>query len=129
MYTSDTEIKDTRIVKNALLTAFILLFGIIYEIFGHGVISYSMILAFLFPLFGLLIPSIVIKKTGKYGIYYRYSSAISAYKALIATLTVGSIINGVLEIYGTTNRLTIFYPAASIILAIITVILLFVKKR
>ena len=40
------------------------------------------------------------------------------YHAAMATLTTGSIIKGVLDIYGTTNRLLIGYAAAAAILII-----------
>ena len=43
--------------------------------------------------------------------------------AAIATLTAGSILKGVLDIYGTTNHLLTFYPAAAAVLVIILVVM------
>jgi hypothetical protein len=43
----------------------------------------------------------------------------SAQLAFIVTLTAGSLLKGVLDIYGTTNRLLIAYPVmAALILAV-----------
>ena len=36
--------------------------------------------------------------------------------AIIVTLTVGSILKGVLDIYGTTNRLLIAYPVIALLI-------------
>lgn len=44
------------------------------------------------------------------------------YHSGIATLTVGSIIRGVLDIYGTTNQLTNYYWIVGIILIAISLI-------
>ena len=81
--------------------------GAVYELFSHEVYSFFMIYAFAFPLcFGVFpylihclfsqnpMPDAKIRFRGHAG---------------VAALTVGSIISGVLEIYGTTNRLTILY--------------------
>ena len=82
------------------------LFAVIYEMFSHQVYSGYMILAFLFPLLGGVIPfsvfAFVRKRTP--GIQSR-----CLYGSGIATLTAGSIFKGILEIYGTTSRFCIVY--------------------
>ena len=87
----------------ALLCA---LFGAVYELFSHGVYSYGMIYAFAFPLVLGVLPLLLITMLRA---PYPDRFARSAYHAGIATLTVGSLVTGALEIYGTTNPLTIVY--------------------
>ena len=85
------------------ISLFIALFGAIYELFSHEVNSYHMIYAFVIPLAGGALPFLAIAM----GRAKRYPGKISRslYHAGIATLTVGSIMSGVLAIYGTTNNL------------------------
>ena len=70
-----------------------------------------MIYAFLLPLAGGALPYTLFS-LGK----GRYPGALSRWlgHAGIAALTVGSIMKGVLEIYGTTNSLTRVYPLAGV---------------
>ena len=111
MYISDTEGKGSETAKTALvyliLSVFCALFGAVYELFSHAVYSFYMIYAFGFPLVGGALP---------YGILSAFhlgksSSALARnlYHSGIATLTVGSIVRGVLDIYGTTNSLSRYY--------------------
>ena len=111
MYISDTEGKGSETAKIALvyliLSVFCALFGAVYELFSHEVYSFYMIYAFGFPLVGGALP---------YGILSAFhlskSSSLLArnlYHSGIATLTVGSIVRGVLDIYGTTNSLSRYY--------------------
>jgi len=85
---------------------FLAVFGSIYEIFSHGVYSYFMIYAFLIPLVLGVLP---------YG-WLLYKRAhpprivLQLWNFGIAAFSVGSLIKGVLEIYGTTNLLWWFYP-------------------
>lgn len=85
---------------------FCALFGAIYEHFSHGVYSGFMIYAFVFPLaFGAL-PFFAMAITGR---RFPRRLPFNLYNAGIATLTVGSIFRGVLDIYGTTNSLITVY--------------------
>lgn len=108
-------ISDTDFGKCPAKTAFLYLlvsigcagFGAVYELFSHGVYSFYMLYAFLFPLAGGALPSLAISLFAKnrqaakpFGVPYHCG---------IATLTVGSILCGVLEIYGTTNAMTRWY--------------------
>lgn len=80
----------------AALTA---VFGLVYEHFSHGVTSYYMLFAFLIPLLvgaARLLP--VFRKRG--GLFWSCGTL---------TLTVGSLLRGALEIYGTTSRLCGIY--------------------
>ena len=111
MYISGIEGKGSETAKTALvyliLSVFCALFGAVYELFSHEVYSFYMLYAFGFPLVGGALP---------YGILSAFhlsksSSALARnlYHSGIATLTVGSIVRGVLDIYGTTNSLSRYY--------------------
>ena len=117
MILSILDIKRT-IIKYIFFTIFILVFGQIYEHFSFGVISNYMIYAFLIPLIlGLLINTIIYftkivpSKTGS-----------CLYNNGIITLTVGSILRGVLDIYGTTNMYLKIYLYAGVLLIIAGII-------
>ena len=85
-------------MNGLIITAFCAVFGEIYELFGHGVYSDYMIYAFMIPL--MLYGKKEIPDTARH--LWNYG---------VATLTVGCIFQGILEIYGTTNRLAIIYPS------------------
>ena len=92
---------------------FMALFGAIYEIFSHEVYSYYMIYAFALPLCLGVLPSLAI---GIFDLMIPSPKAARFWAYGIATLTVGSAFKGVLDIYGTTNRLIYVYPIAGAIL-------------
>ena len=101
----------------ALLCA---LFGAVYEIFSHEVYSYFMIYAFVFPLLGGTLPFLLLslKQLKRFPcLPTRY-----LYHFGISTLTVGSIIQGVLDIYGTTNSLVEYYWKGGVGFLLISVI-------
>lgn len=95
------------------------LFGAVYEYFSHEVFSYYMLYAFVFPLVGGVFPYFYMALSG-----CRLPSGLSynLYNSGIAALTVGSIFNGVLEIYGTTNKLVCVYWIAGAALIIFGII-------
>lgn len=110
MYTSDIN-HEKRAKKTAfvylLIALFCAFFGAVYEVFSHDVYSGYMIYAFAFPLAGGTLPFLAMSLCST----KRYPNAIARnlYHSGIATLTVGSIIRGVLDIYGTTNSLSGIY--------------------
>jgi len=117
LYTSDTKEVSLRIAKFYLLAAlFTAFFGGVYEIFSHEVYSFSMIYAFAYPLAGGVLPFLLLAQRG--GKNFPGAAARQIYHAGIATLTVGSIMRGVLEIYGTTNSLVRWYTIAGLALVI-----------
>ena len=112
MFTSDNEKKNGRLMKSALadllFAAFCALFGAIYESFSFGVFSFFMIYAFAFPLAAgifLLIFCIRGKELPRTFTLLLNASA--------ATAAVGSLAAGVVEIYGSGNRLLIIYAIAA----------------
>lgn len=99
-----------------LLAIFCALFGGVYECFSHDVYSFSIIYAFAFPLAGGSLPffTIFLIKAK----FYPCAFARNLYHSGIATLTAGSFIRGVLDIYGTTNGLIKYYSIAGIALVV-----------
>ena len=110
MSTSGTERKLSAQKKLILIdlaaALFCALFDAVYEAFGHGVYSYGMIYAFAFPLVMGVLPLYLIDVLRA---PYPSKTLRELWHAGIAALTVGSIVTGILEIYGTTNPLTIVY--------------------
>ncbi len=110
MSTSATDFR-LRAAKTALVylvvTIACALFGAIYELFSHEVYSFYMIYAFAFPLCGGVAPYLLLSLPSKLQKRDEYDRLTG--HAGIATLTVGSLISGILEIYGTTNRWVLLY--------------------
>lgn len=117
MYTSVTDRQKRRALcylAAAILTAAA---GGVYEIFSHGVRSNYMIFAFMVPLLAGAVPNLLASLAGNKKRADSGSSAAAGIQlAAVATLTAGSLVNGALEIYGTTNRLMIAYPVAGLVL-------------
>ncbi|MGN0504976.1 MAG: hypothetical protein ACI4FZ_00330 [Lachnospiraceae bacterium] len=111
MYTSDIDANAKRATKTAfvylLISIFCALFGAVYEMFSHEVYSFFMIYAFAFPLIGGTLPFFILH-LARAKVYPDTFSG-TLYHSGIATVTVGSIVQGILEIYGTTNLLTKYY--------------------
>lgn len=106
-------------------TAFFALFGAVYEHFSFGVFSNYMIYAFLIPLsLGVFVYGGMAFKG-----YQPETVFLNLWNSAIITLTIGCIYQGVLEIYGTTNRLILVYPCAGGILIAAAVISLFLRKK
>ncbi len=135
---------------------FCALFGAVYEVFSHGVFSFYMIYAFAIPLCLGTFPLMIIllcagRKTEKLEIidlkeaetlyeedrYWENSclylfpgrTALNAWFSGIAALTVGCLFQGVLEIYGTTNRWTAVYVPAAALLFITAAGVAVVKRK
>jgi len=146
LYTSD--IKDTSDIKNtsdikthhanrqarrtaAIYLAISILCIIadkIYALFGHGVTSASMTLMFLYPLIGGLVPFLLLwlfvpraDNIRSYRFFY------NCYNSGIAALTVQSMLNGVLEIAGTSSNYLIYMTFTGWLLTILGIIVFFVN--
>ena len=96
-----------RIARNYLIVAVICAaVGVIYELFSHQVWSVFMIGAFAVPLILGVLPNLIIAigrfKTPGF-------AAENLYACGLITLTLGSLLKGVLQIYGTTNTLLEYY--------------------
>ena len=102
--------KIKAIVKGYLLSSLGCLgFGLVYECFSHQVYSPFMLCAFLIPLLGgegvFALPGLAR--------WERWPGPFSRalWHSGLAALTVGSLFRGVLDIYGTTSRLSAVYWA------------------
>ena len=131
MYTSGINMQKTDAVKTSFVylvaSLVCVVFGAVYEYFSHEVYSEYMIYAFVFPLFGGTLPFLTIFLLGK---PMPKKIVRGLYHCGVMTFTVGSIVKGILEIYGTTNRLTSIYWMAGAVLCIAAlVILLFGEKN
>lgn len=128
---SDTDANTKRAATTAfvylLISLFLVLFGAIYEVFSHQVYSFYMLYAFVFPLAGGVLPFSGLQLFCAN--WHPCSFALNLYHCGIATLTVGSVVQGVLEIYGTTNILTRWYWFIGIVLILLSILASFGMGR
>ncbi len=103
------------------IAVFLGLTGRIYEYFSHGVISYSMIYAFAYPLLlGCFVRVLLIKLP----IYLMPGDLTdSVYNFGIVTLMLGSFLEGVFDIYGTVSKYVKYYYMVGAGLAVLALIL------
>ncbi|MGD9910530.1 MAG: hypothetical protein AB7U79_08030 [Candidatus Izemoplasmatales bacterium] len=114
--------KDTKLLSKAMIgylsfALFLVLFQFIYNIFAHGVTSYYMTYAFLFPL-GI----------GGVRCLFDYftkpsnSISLSIWQMGVSTLAVGSILHGVFDIYGNSNMFVPYFFYMGILLLVVSFI-------
>ena len=104
--------------------------GALYGLFSHGVYSYYMTYAFMVPLLGGAVPYLAaaVRDRGEHSVddgeaaSPGFAGAADIQLAVICTLTAGSILKGVLDIYGTSNRLLIAYPVIAVLIAVAALI-------
>lgn len=114
MYTSENKIGTANLTiafRYLIISVAIAAAGAIYEHFSFGVYSNYMIYAFAIPLIGGTLPFMLRSMR-------RAADVGWTWHAGIATLTIGSIVHGILAISGRPNSLTIIYLVAGIILLI-----------
>ncbi len=128
LYTSAISKEHKTMAKTGFVYLFIslfcALFGAVYEVFSHEVYSYYMIYAFGFPLAGGALPFFTLAFASR---SLPSKVSLNLYHCAIATLTIGSILQGVLEIYGTTNRLIYAYWIVGLALFSTSIILYIVR--
>ncbi len=121
-----------RVTGYALVTTIVALFGAVYEYFSFGVYSYYMIYAFAIPLILGVLPWLFIASdgSGKSGSEKLFPPVhtINLWGSGIATLTVGSVFHGILDIYGTTSFLSKVYFIVGIGL-LLTALMTFIGYR
>ena len=107
MFISKNNIRlQKHLIGSIIAALFCALFAAIYETFSFGVYSYFMIFAFVVPLLWCSLPYSIIVFINK---KIPESLSLRLWNSGIATLTVGSLVQGVIEIYGTTNQFVIIY--------------------
>lgn len=92
---------NKRLVTYIAITIFCGSFSAIYEHFSHEVYSVFMVYLFVIPLVLGVVPEIIRMIAPRLHINSPWSRLFQAFA--IATLTVGACLQGVVEIYGTTN--------------------------
>lgn len=111
MFTSEDKSRSKHLAKCVfvylLLSLLTAVFGAVYEHFSHGVYSPFMLYAFFFPLILGAVLFCALSLSASCHLPNRL--CFNLYNSGVATLTVGSLFQGVLEIYGTTNTLTAAY--------------------
>lgn len=114
------DIKELKKENKYILgfSMFILIFGIIYEMFSHGVISYFMIFAFTIPLINYIFNLVIINNSIRIKTISK-----NLFSSSIITFTLYSVLKGILDIYGTTNSLINIYLIIGILLLITSVII------
>ena len=106
----------------AVITAFCLVFFLIYRIFSHNVYSVFMTYLFAWPLVLGLVPALIllILKTKNQVAYYGHipsRGCLNLYRSGIAILTMSSLLKGVLEIAGTGSAFQlVMWPAGAFFL-------------
>lgn len=87
-----------------------IIFDKVYALFGHGVHSTSMSMMFLYPLLGgtliFTLAWIIIPHSDEVSCYRFFYNI---YNSGVAALTVGSVLNGIFEIAGTSSPYTIAF--------------------
>lgn len=110
MYILDINRQRRSMAKTGFMYLFIsffcILFGAAYEYFSHEVYSYFMLYAFIFPLAGGTLPFLGLAFCN---LPLPGRISCNLYHSGIAALTIGSLFEGILKIYGTTNRLVVIY--------------------
>ena len=114
-----------KTIQYLLLSVFVFVFAQIYEYFSHGVYSNYMLYAFLIPFLGLALPSFLLHSLKK----SLPANSRFLWKCGIATLTVGSIYKGILEIYGTNGYFEFPYLFIGVAFCIVAGITVFSRKR
>ncbi len=136
MYTSVTEKalppkkRSRRTLKSAgrylLASAVCMVTGVIYEYFSHDVWSVYMLFAFAVPLLAGALPSFI---AWLLKLPEPAPAAEAVYACGVITLTAGCFLQGVLEIYGTTNPLITVFPAAGALLAAAGIVTYFLCRK
>lgn len=129
MYASDIEFQHGKAKRTALVyggvSLFCGLFSFVYEHYSHGVISWYMVLLFLYPLAGGLLPFLAISQSSRLPGPARISR--NLYHGGLATLCMGSCIAGVLEIYGTSSPYLAVYWVVGCVLTGVAVALYYLQ--
>lgn len=97
---------SVRYLMAALLCS---IFSAVYETFSHGVYSPYMVLLFAVP---LLLGALPLALLSRSRLRLPSGGALKCWRAGIQTLTAGSCLTGVLEIYGTDSPYLRIYAAA-----------------
>lgn len=102
------------------------IFSAVYEAFSHGVLSWWMMLLGAWPFLLGTVPFLIFFKKGRILVPRR---GISAYHCGVITLTVGSCMTGVFEIYGSSCEYSMVYWLAGGLMILIGIIGMLINGR
>lgn len=98
--------KKAAIVYGAV-AVFAVIFNIVYTVFGYGETSPFMQFMFAAPLIGGAIPAIILAATRRDGAVSR--AAFNLWNSGIATVTVGCLVRGIINISGRFTDFDVYY--------------------
>lgn len=101
------------------------IFSFVYEYFSHQVYSNFMVYLFTIPLILGVIPQSIVYAKPKLETNNSWQKIIHNFA--IATLISGSILQGIVEIYGTTSSFIIYFFIAGIIFLIVSMSLFIIS--
>ncbi len=104
------------------ISIFCAVFSTIYEIFSHGVYSNAMIFLFVYPLLLGAVPCFLLEKAQQ-----PYPNRF--YQDGVFTITLASLLTGILEIYGTSSVYTTWFLYAGIALWACGIVLMFLRTK
>ena len=104
---SNNRATKKRLFSYLAATAFCALFSAVYEHFSHGVYVNFMIYAFAIPLGLGVIPQLVLLLKPQLDTGGPWQHLLHG--CAVATLSFGAIVQGIVQIYGTTNPYTKWY--------------------
>ena len=108
----DNKLQIKIALKYFYVSAFLFIFNLIYSIFAHGIGSDYMRYAFLIPLIGGSVISVLFLKLPPANDIIK-----NIWRMGISTLVIGSILHGVFDIYGSEVALVnVFFIAGGILL-------------
>ena len=123
----DISTTKKQVKKYIIISLFFLAFSLVYEYYSHNIYSYYMLSSFIYPLImGVIVYTLIYKTKVNEKISIL---GVSIYNSSILTLTLGSVMKGVLEIYGTTNQLVSCYSILGMALLIISLFIIFLKAK
>ncbi len=119
---SERKILKKEALRGLCFAVFLVAFNLVYGIFAHGVRSIYMQTAFVIPLVGGSLVSLLL-------FFLPYPNAIvkAVWPMGLATLSVGFLLHGVFDIYGTEEELVNVFFYAGVILLSITGILYIIQ--
>ena len=102
-----------------VITVFCALFSLIYELLSHHIYSVFMVGLCLIPFLSGFVP-VLVHKIKNWQLPDRTTLRLHFWSTM--TLTLGSLMTGIFDIYGTVSELTKYYWIVGITLLIVTVV-------
>lgn len=103
------------------VTIFAGIFSFEYELFSHQVYSNFMVYLFVVPLVLGVIPNALALAILRLDVGNAWQKTVQAFA--VATLSVGSVLQGIVEIYGTTNSLINYFFIAGSVFLLMSIII------